>query len=98
MDLGWWLFLDRYSAEGCGCARLEGLGTRQETIDVWQDQTGLVAADLHFYEVFAGLRFTVVMMRLAQMFTLWERPVPPDMETNNAVTHLLADLLGMVHP
>jgi len=98
MDLGWWLFLDRYSAEGNGLARLDGLGSRQETIDLWQEHTGRVALDLEFYEVFAGLRFAVVMMRLAQMFTQWELPVDPEMESNNPVTQQLADLLGLPHP
>jgi len=98
MDLGWWLFLDRFSAEGMDLQRLDGLGTRQETIDLWQEQTGLVAADLEFYEIFAGLRFAVVMMRLAQMFQQWELPVDPEMETDNPVTQLLADLLGISRP
>ena len=98
MDLGWWLFLDRFSSEGCGLARLDGLGGRQETIDLWQEGTGLRAADLEFYEIFAGLRFSVVMMRLAQTFQQWELPVAPDMETNNAVTHLLAGLLDVEPP
>ncbi|HVA44627.1 MAG TPA: phosphotransferase family protein [Acidimicrobiales bacterium] len=98
MDLGWWLFLDRFSSEGNGLARLDGLGSRQETIDLWQERTGLVAGDVEFYEVFAGLRFAVVMMRLAQMFRQWELPVDPDMETNNPVTQLLAGLLGMAPP
>lgn len=98
MDLGWWLFLDRFSSEGYGLARLEGLGSRQETIDLWQEGTGLKASDLEFYEIFAGLRFAVVMMRLAQMFQLWELPVDPDMETNNPVTQLLARMMDIEPP
>lgn len=98
MDLGWWLFLDRFSSDGMGLQRLDGLGTRQETVDLWQEQTGLVAADLEFYEIFAGLRFAVVMMRLAQMFQEWEVPVDPHMETDNPVTRLLAMLLGISQP
>ncbi|HET6810228.1 MAG TPA: phosphotransferase family protein [Acidimicrobiales bacterium] len=98
MDLGWWLFLDRFSAEGNGLVRLEGLGTREETVARWEEGTGLRARNLEFYEIFAGLRFAVVMMRLAQMFKQWELPVPEDMETNNAVTHLLAELLDMEPP
>lgn len=98
MDLGWWLFLDDFSARGNGLARLEGLGGRQETIERWEAGTGLRAANLEFYEIFAGLRFAVVMMRLAQMFKQWELPVPDDMETNNPVTHLLAGLLDIEPP
>ena len=98
MDLGWWLFLDRFSAEGYGLERLEGLGRRDETIELWQQGTGLTARHLEFYEIYAGLRFAVVMMRLAQMFQLWELPVDPDMETNNPVIVQLADLLGVAPP
>ena len=98
MDLGWWLFLDSFSSRGYGLERLPGLGTRQETIEVWEAGTGLRAGHLEFYEIFAGLRFAVVMMRLAQMFQEWELPVAPDMETNNGVTHLLAGLLDIEPP
>jgi aminoglycoside phosphotransferase (APT) family kinase protein len=31
-DLGWWLFLDRYSTEGIGMAQLPGIPTRAESI------------------------------------------------------------------
>jgi len=98
MDLGWWLFLDRFSAEGNGLERLPGLGSRVETIEIWEKGTGLKARNLEFYEVFAGLRFAVVMMRLAQMFQEWELPVADDMETNNPVTILLAHLLDVEPP
>jgi aminoglycoside phosphotransferase (APT) family kinase protein len=98
MDLGWWLFLDRFSSEGYGLERLEGLGGREETIELWEKGTGLAARNLEFYEVFAGLRFAVVMMRLSQMFQLWELPVDPDMETNNPVTAQLAAMLGVAPP
>ena len=98
MDLGWWLFLDSFSAEGNGLQRLPGLGSRQETIELWEKGTGLRARNVEFYEVFAGLRFAVVMMRLAQMFREWELPVGDDMETNNAVTILLARLIDVEPP
>jgi aminoglycoside phosphotransferase (APT) family kinase protein len=98
MDLGWWLFLDRFHTDGYGLARLPGMGSRDDTILEWQSRTGLKAADLEFYEVFAGFRFAVVMIRLAQMAEEWGLPVPPDMETNNPVTHVLAHLLDIAPP
>ena len=39
-DIGWWLFLDRFHSEGYGVPRLEGLGTRDETLAVWADRVG----------------------------------------------------------
>ncbi|MGH2685375.1 MAG: phosphotransferase family protein, partial [Actinomycetota bacterium] len=50
-DLGWWLFLDAFHS--FSAPRLAGLGTRQETIDLWEEQTGEHAGDLEWYEVFA---------------------------------------------
>ena len=98
MDLGWWLFLDRFHSDGYGLARLPGLGTRADTLAEWQGRTGLRPTDLEFYEVFAGFRFAVVMIRLARMAVEWGMPVPPDMETNNPVTHVLAGLIGVAPP
>ena len=99
LDLGWWLFLDRFSAEGFGLERLDGLGTRQETIDLWSERTGLVPADLEFYEIFSGFRFAVIMMRMARMFREWELAAPDsDMETNNGATQVLARILDVPPP
>ena len=98
LDLGWWLFLDRFHTDGYGLARLPGLGSREDTVVEWRSRTGLRPTDLEFYEVFAGFRFAVVMIRLARMAGEWGMPVPPDMETNNPVTHVLAGLLGVAPP
>jgi aminoglycoside phosphotransferase (APT) family kinase protein len=98
MDLGWWLFVDRYHA--FEVPRLPGLGTRDETITLWEEGTGQKATDLFWYEVFAGLRFAVIMMRLAQMFEAFglEFEGVEDMETNNGVTHVLAGMLELPPP
>ena len=53
-DLGWWLFFDHQHSVGKGVARLDGLGTRQETIDLWEERVGRSTADVRWYEVFAG--------------------------------------------
>lgn len=99
MDLGWWLFLDRWSAEAWGIERLDGLGTRQETIDFWSERTGLVPQDLEFYELFAGVRFAVIMIRMARMLEEWDfLSAAPDMETNNGATQVLARMLDLPSP
>jgi aminoglycoside phosphotransferase (APT) family kinase protein len=100
MDLGWWLFLDDFHA--FETTRLAGLGTRADTIERWEAGTGEKADDLHWYDVFAGFRFAIVMMRLAQMFESWGMDIgqgsPADMETNNDVTHVLARKLDVAPP
>jgi len=40
----------------------------------------------------------VVMIRIARMAADGRMPVPPDMETNNPVTNVLAGLLGVAPP
>ena len=44
MDLGWWLHLDAFHS--FGVPRLEGLGGRSETIELWEEGTGEKATDL----------------------------------------------------
>jgi aminoglycoside phosphotransferase (APT) family kinase protein len=62
-DLGWWLFFDELYSTGIGVKRLEGLGTRQQTIDLWQELTGQRATDLHWYEAFATFKTKVLSVR-----------------------------------
>jgi aminoglycoside phosphotransferase (APT) family kinase protein len=99
MDLGWWLFLDRWSADGWSINRLDGLGSRQETIDLWTERTGLPARDVEFYEIFAGIRFAVIMMRMARILGEWGfLSTAPDLETNNGATQVLAAMLELPPP
>ncbi|WP_436790405.1 phosphotransferase family protein [Yinghuangia sp. YIM S10712] len=55
-DLGWWLLFDEMHSTSQGVARLDGLGTRGETIDLWQELTGRQVQDLDWHETFAGLK------------------------------------------
>lgn len=99
MDLGWWLFLDRHFHEGMHRPRLEGFPTREEMVAHYEKVSGRTARDLHFYEVFAGVRFGVVMMRIKNLLVEFElMPADSDMGRNNAVTHVLADLLDLPKP
>ncbi|WP_306320124.1 MULTISPECIES: phosphotransferase family protein [unclassified Streptomyces] len=55
-DLGWWLLFDDIHSVEQGIGRLDGLGTRQETLDLWRELTGRPVEHLHWHEVFAGLK------------------------------------------
>jgi aminoglycoside phosphotransferase (APT) family kinase protein len=93
-DLAWWLFLDRHHSEGCGVPRLPGFPSREATVARWETRTGRTANDLDFYEMFAGFRFAVIMMRVIQLAVDYELlPADADMETNNIVTTLLSTML-----
>lgn len=99
MDLGWWLFLDRHFHEGMPASRLDGFPTREEMVARYEETSGRRARDLHFYEVFAGLRFAVVMMRIAKLLVDFEVLAPDnDLADNNAVTRVIADLLDLTSP
>jgi aminoglycoside phosphotransferase (APT) family kinase protein len=99
MDLGWWLFLDRHFHEGMPAPRLEGFPTRDEMVARYEQASGTTARDLEFYEIFGGLRFAVVMMRIKHLLVDFElMPPDTDMAENNAVTRVLADLLDIESP
>jgi aminoglycoside phosphotransferase (APT) family kinase protein len=99
MDLGWWLFLDRHFHEGIPAERLEGFPTREEMVTHYESTSGRAARDLFFYEVFAGLRFCVIMARLADLLADFELvPAEADMANNNIVTRLVAAMLDLPSP
>jgi aminoglycoside phosphotransferase (APT) family kinase protein len=99
LDLAWWIFLDRHFHEGLPAPRMEGFPTREEMLSRYEERTGWKPHDLEFYEVFAGLRFAVVMMRVAAMCVEFELlPPDTDMGVNNIVTRLLAAMLGLPSP
>jgi aminoglycoside phosphotransferase (APT) family kinase protein len=101
MDLAWWLFLDLHFHEGMPAARMEGFPTREEMVAAYEAASGRTARDLDFYERFAGLRFAVIMMRIASLlveFGLMPADAAVEMAANNAVTRALAELLGLPAP
>lgn len=93
-DLAWWLFLDRHHSEGLFSERLPGFPGREETVARYEELLQRRVRYLPFYEMWAGFRFAVIMMRVAQMMIAYE-VLPPDseLETNNIVTQLLEKLL-----
>jgi aminoglycoside phosphotransferase (APT) family kinase protein len=88
-DLGWWLFLQRYSTDGVGAALPEGMLSAAETIARWESHMGRPAKHVDFYEQLAGFHFTLVMIRLAEMMGFAE------MAVNNPVADIAARLLGI---
>lgn len=63
-DLGWWLYFDRFSADGYGFPRLDGLPGRDETIAHYEGLLGRRVGDVEFYEVLSGFYFVVIMVRV----------------------------------
>jgi aminoglycoside phosphotransferase (APT) family kinase protein len=52
-DLGWWLLSDRNQTVNQGIQPLEGMGTREETIALWEEVSDKSAQDIDWYIAFA---------------------------------------------
>jgi aminoglycoside phosphotransferase (APT) family kinase protein len=94
IDLGWWLFCDEVLTRSAGQERLPGFPTQDETVARWAELTGRTGADLHWFLVFAGLRFTVVMLRLGTLLHdlgLVSEPFGYDNDICRALDNLMAN-------
>jgi aminoglycoside phosphotransferase (APT) family kinase protein len=95
-DLSWYIYLDRHHGEGIGVERLAGLPSREETVARWESRTGLSApADqVEYYEIFAGMRFAVIMVRVANQMKYYEQlPADSDFHVNNTATGFLEKIM-----
>ncbi len=97
-DLGWWLFIDWHHSTGIDVPRLEGLPERDATIARWEARTGRAAKHVHYHEVFAAFRFSVIMIRVAAHLKSLSLPIPDDFERNNPCVRGLARFLGLPAP
>jgi aminoglycoside phosphotransferase (APT) family kinase protein len=76
-DLAWWLFNSRamHSGEEPGRPYLEGMGSREETIALWRDITGIATDDIEWYEEFTALKYACLAIRTT---ALRGYPVPDE--------------------
>ncbi|HEY3694736.1 phosphotransferase family protein [Phenylobacterium sp.] len=75
-DLAWWLVLsDRMHSAAPGRPHLAGMGTREETIALWGEVTGVSTADIEWYEAFAAFKLVCLSVR---MLRLKGRPIPAE--------------------
>ncbi|QLL06363.1 phosphotransferase family protein [Mycobacterium vicinigordonae] len=99
MDLGWFLFFVRYYTEGIGADPLPGFQGRDELIGLYEQFSGHEVRNIDFYEAFAALRTSVVLLRIGRLM-IDAGVVPPDspMPLNNIGSQILARLLGLAAP
>lgn len=76
VDLGWFLWMDRFLSEGIGAERLAGLPGHEETALRHGELLGRPLAPLPFYEILAGFRFALVTSRVERV-VLAARVMPP---------------------
>jgi aminoglycoside phosphotransferase (APT) family kinase protein len=99
MDLGWFLYMDRHHCEGVGSPRLAGFPERAETVARWERRLGRPAADLAWWEAFAGFRFAAILAQLArQMHQFGVLPADSTFAVDNPASRLLAQVLELPAP
>jgi len=99
MDLGWWLYFDRQFTEAIDLPRPAGFPSREATIERYAELLGRELHDVAYYEVFAGLRFSLILARLGNLLKGSDLlPMDSDFETDNLATQLLATLLDLPSP
>jgi aminoglycoside phosphotransferase (APT) family kinase protein len=87
-DLGWWLFADDALTRGHRGTRLSGFPSADESARRWSAATGRSADALPYYEMFAGLRFTVIMLRMGKLLVDMGF-VPPEFPHDNMISQAL---------
>ncbi len=100
-DVAWSIFIDRHHSEGLGVPRLEGFPSYEDTLAYYGERSGLPTDHLHYYQVYAGFRFGVIMTRIAQQMVHYEVMTEEQgrqMEINNTVTRLTAKIMEIPPP
>ncbi len=89
MDLAWGLFLTRYHSEGNGVPNLPGFRDREASIAYYEEKSGRRAEHVAYYEILAGMRFSVILLRLAKQMKHYEvLPQEVNFEVDNPVSML----------
>jgi aminoglycoside phosphotransferase (APT) family kinase protein len=96
VDLGWWVFFDRYYSDGIGASLPSGFPSREASIARYVGLTGAEPQHLDFYEAFAAFRGAVIALRLSKMMIAGGiLPADSDMATNNPAVHTMSGLMGL---
>ncbi len=67
-DLAWWLYNSQMMHSGQpGYPYLEGMGSREETIALWREITGIPTEDIEWYEEFTALKYACLGIRMSKL-------------------------------
>jgi aminoglycoside phosphotransferase (APT) family kinase protein len=89
-DLAWFLYFDRLFSEGLSTPRPPGFPSHADSLERYEQITGIRPRSIPFYELLASMRFAVILMRLGQLM-VWSGQLPQDTDfgTNSfAMLHL----------
>ena len=89
---GWWVFADWALTDRLGVRAPPGFPSTRRTVAHWAAATGRSAAAFAYYELFAGLRFTVIMLRMGKLLADMGL-VPPEFAYDNLISQALERLL-----
>lgn len=99
VDLAWFLFFQRFFAEGLGIADLPGFPPAEVSVTRYAELLGRPLDDLFWYEVFAAWRHSTVMLRLADLYEAsGDFPPGNGAGQNNIASRMLAALLDLPSP
>jgi aminoglycoside phosphotransferase (APT) family kinase protein len=87
-DLAWWIIMTPQES-----GQLDGMGSPDELIDLWEDLTGQSATDLHWFLVFGAYRLAAIMAKLFSMFVA-DRRMPAEFAEQQLNTGLHVQLLA----
>jgi aminoglycoside phosphotransferase (APT) family kinase protein len=99
VDLGWFLYFQRFFSEGLGAPDLAGFPPRDAAIAHYERSTGRKIDDLFFYEVFAAWRNATIMLRIADIYEARGfLSSGSGAGQNNVATRMLAGMLDLPSP
>ena len=74
-DLAWWIVLTEMMYTRAGLDHFEGMGTREDTLALWHELTGISTDDIEWYEDFTKLKVACLSIRTT---SLRNQPLPDD--------------------
>ncbi|MET0594773.1 MAG: phosphotransferase family protein [Polyangiaceae bacterium] len=99
VDVGFFVYFQRFFSEGLDTPDLPGFPTPSDAIAAYEKRAGRTLDDLHFYEVFAGWRNAMIMLRIADLYEARGFLSPESgAGQNNVATRMLARMIGLPSP
>jgi aminoglycoside phosphotransferase (APT) family kinase protein len=88
IDIAWWVMFDEFLCEANALTRLSGVPDRGGTLIRYCELAGRQLGDIEYYEVLAGLQFSLINSRLADL--LITTGAAPESVANEFVTRTTA--------
>jgi aminoglycoside phosphotransferase (APT) family kinase protein len=100
VDLGWWIFFDKFLSDGMWLPRLDGIPGPEETVAHYEQLTGSTVRDLEYWELLAEVRMNIIVLRGQDLRAkLFGQPADPISSTlGTPVARMLAAHLGEPFP